>query len=64
MLIEELTEEGLPFLILFVDPNDKESLAKYKNAVKSQLLHERSELCFLFAPVYYRADLDFLLQTM
>jgi hypothetical protein len=32
--VEELTEEGLPFLILFRDPNDKETEKKYTETVR------------------------------
>jgi len=45
---EELTEEGLPFLILFMDPDDRESLAAFQAAVKAQLLHERNVVNFLW----------------
>lgn len=38
---EELTEEGLPFLILFHAPDDTESIKNYKAIVESQLLSEK-----------------------
>lgn len=38
---EELTEEGLPFLILFHAQNDTESLKSYKTIVENQLLSEK-----------------------
>lgn len=48
---EELTEEGLPFLILFHAPNDTESIKDFKSIVESQLLSEKRErisICFTF----------------
>lgn len=38
---EELTEEGLPFLILFHASDDTESIKNYKAIVESQLLSEK-----------------------
>jgi len=38
---EELTEEGLPFLILFHHPDDNESIKKYTDLVSSQLLEDK-----------------------
>lgn len=38
---EELTEEGLPFLILFHDPKDTESVKKYKEIIKRDLIAEK-----------------------
>lgn len=40
---EELTEEGLPFLILFYHPDDTESIKKYKEVVKRELESEKRE---------------------
>ena len=40
---EELTEEGLPFMILFHDPSDTESIKAYKSIVESQLIKEKRE---------------------
>jgi endoplasmic reticulum resident protein 44 len=45
---EELTELGLPFLILFHKADDLKSLEKFKNEVKRQLMHERSKLIIIF----------------
>ncbi len=45
---EELTEEGLPFLILFHKPDDTESPKLFENEVKRQLLHSRHTI----SPVY------------
>lgn len=38
---EELTEEGLPFLILFHSPDDYDSIKDYKHIVETQLLSEK-----------------------
>lgn len=38
---EELTEEGLPFLILFHRPDDLESIRKFNDVVKRELLSEK-----------------------
>jgi len=46
---EELTEEGLPFLILFHNPDDTESIKEYNDLVKKELLGERSQITFLTA---------------
>lgn len=41
---EELTEEGLPFLILFHDPKDLESVKKFKDICSTTLIDEKREL--------------------
>lgn len=46
---EELTEEGLPFLILFHRPDDTDSIKDYKAVVETQLLGEKSNINFLVA---------------
>lgn len=38
---EELTEEGLPFLILFHKPEDTKSIKDYKLIIEQQLLDEK-----------------------
>lgn len=38
---EELTEEGLPFLILFHDPSDTESVRRYKEVIRTELESEK-----------------------
>lgn len=43
---EELTEEGLPFLVLFHAPDDLESVKAYKDIVSKQLLDEKRKLYF------------------
>ena len=40
---EELTEEGLPFLILFHDPEDNESVKRYSDVVQKELLEDKRE---------------------
>nr|CAI5826591.1 unnamed protein product [Callosobruchus analis] len=46
---EELTEEGLPFLILFHAPEDKESVKRFNEIVQSELLSEKQNINFLTA---------------
>lgn len=46
---EELTEEGLPFVILFYDPNDKSWIELYKRVVEQELKAEASGVTFLYA---------------
>jgi len=46
---EELTEEGLPFLILFHDPDDHDIVTKYTEVVKTQLGSEKSSIVCLTA---------------
>lgn len=46
---EELTEEGLPFVILFHHPDDKASVATYTQVVTSELLTETGSVNFLLA---------------
>lgn len=38
---EELTEEGLPFLLLFYHPDDKSSIELYKAEVSKQVIQEK-----------------------
>jgi len=46
---EELTEEGLPFLILFHDPEDTETPEKFKKQVAKELLSEKNSINALVA---------------
>ncbi|EDW46102.1 endoplasmic reticulum resident protein 44 [Drosophila sechellia] len=46
---EELTEEGLPFLILFHHPTDHNSIKDYKSIIERQLLDEKQNVNFLTA---------------
>jgi len=46
---EELTEEGLPFLILFHLPDDKDTVAKFTEMAAGELLDERTNVNFLVA---------------
>lgn len=46
---EELTEEGLPFLILFHNPDDNEIVKKFNDVVQSELLSEKHSINFLTA---------------
>ncbi|MED6277747.1 Endoplasmic reticulum resident protein 44, partial [Characodon lateralis] len=45
----ELTEEGLPFLILFHLKEDSDSLEKFQNEVTRQLISEKGSINFLHA---------------
>ena len=38
---EELTEEGLPFLILFHNPEDNESIKRYTDIVQRELMGDK-----------------------
>ncbi len=38
---EELTEEGLPFLILFHAPEDNESIKRFTDVVQTQLMEDK-----------------------
>lgn len=40
---EELTEEGLPFLILFHAPDDNESIKKFNEVVQKELMEDKRE---------------------
>lgn len=46
---EEMTEEGLPFVILFFHPNDKSHIEIYKKVVQDELRSEVSSVTFLYA---------------
>ena len=48
---EELTEEGLPFLILFHDPNDTDSVKMFKDIVVNQLIDEKRNLLNLIVSI-------------
>jgi len=46
---EELTDEGLPFLILFHHVDDQQSIQLFEREVAKQLIHERSSINCLHA---------------
>ncbi|KAL7835676.1 hypothetical protein SRHO_G00280230 [Serrasalmus rhombeus] len=46
---EELTEEGIPFLILFHQKDDMDSLEKFQHEVARQLISEKGSINFLHA---------------
>lgn len=46
---EELTEEGLPFLVLFHASDDKEIIKKFNDIVQRELLGEKQSINFLTA---------------
>lgn len=41
MCIQELTEEGLPFMILFYHPDNLETKTTFKQKVQEELTHEK-----------------------
>lgn len=49
-VFQELTEEGIPFLILFHLKEDTESLEKFQHEVARQLISEKGE-CVHFVSV-------------
>jgi len=51
---EELTEEGLPFLILFHRPDDHNSIKDYKSIIERQLLDEKRKM---FEIYWFRCNL-------
>merc|ERR1712141_875052 len=46
---EELTEEGLPFLILFHAPDDNESIKQYTDIVQKELMDDKQNINYLTA---------------
>lgn len=38
---EEITEEGLPFMILFYNPDNTNPIKDYKSMVESELIQEK-----------------------
>ncbi|XP_002736479.1 endoplasmic reticulum resident protein 44-like [Saccoglossus kowalevskii] len=46
---EELTEEGLPFVILFHKPDDVEIIQTFNQVVARELIHEKGSVNFLTA---------------
>ena len=44
---QELTEEGLPFVVLFHHPEDHNSVRMYKEKVEAELMPETSEQCIM-----------------
>ena len=48
---EELTEEGLPFLLLFHKPDDVTSIQRFKSAVMRELMHERGSIFIIIIKI-------------
>lgn len=44
---EELTEEGLPFLILFHHPDDTKSVKEFNDAVRNQVYEDKRKIFFV-----------------
>lgn len=51
--VQELTEEGLPFLILFHMKDDLESLEKFQQEVARQLISEKGLYQLLIATIFF-----------
>lgn len=49
---EELTEEGLPFLILFHKADDTESIKRYKDVINKELVGEKRKIQDYFTAFY------------
>ena len=50
VLLQELTEEGVPFLILFHHPDDKDTPAQFLEQVNLQLANDRgNNICWFIA---------------
>jgi len=41
---QELTEEGIPFLILFHHPDDSDTPSRFRTVVASELMSHKSQL--------------------
>jgi endoplasmic reticulum resident protein 44 len=52
---EELTDEGLPFLILFHHIDDHQSIRLFEHEIAKQLIHERcnNSSSFFFLNIYF-----------
>jgi len=46
---EELTEEGLPFLIMFFDPAERQHVTEFTRVIKERFGHERGVINFITA---------------
>lgn len=55
---EELTEEGLPFLILFHHPTDTESVKQYKEVIMRELEGEKRKFIYHNNIIYFQIDLQ------
>eukprot|EP00127_Corallochytrium_limacisporum_P004757 Clim_evm111s172 gene=Clim_evmTU111s172 len=50
--VEYLVEEGLPFLIMFYNPQDKEAVQRFEDALKTAAPRARSKFNYLYANGY------------
>ena len=65
---EELTEEGIPFLILFHKPDDNDSVKKFNDVVRNELMSEKSKFltcaqtraCVMSEICFYRSSYIYL----
>lgn len=60
---EELTEEGLPFLILFYNPDSLDVIKDFKSIVETQLITEKREFNFFFVYISYSITKKHILLT-
>ena len=67
-LFQELTEEGLPFVILFHDPSDTDTAEKYRQVVTRDLFTEKCMFtqlcCALYILLLRTTSLNFNLTKM
>ena len=55
---EELTEEGLPFLILFHHPDDTQSIKDFEGSVRKFLMEDKREYTYSVASMDFTAQLS------
>ncbi|CAG0916622.1 unnamed protein product [Notodromas monacha] len=61
---EALTEEGLPFLVLFRDPDDEASLQIFRDIINDELPGEQDKVNFLYADGFvFKHPLEYLGKT-
>lgn len=60
---EELTEEGLPFLILFYNPDDNKSIKDFKMNVAAELLSERRNFKSVKIIAFTATDRNYLFNS-
>lgn len=54
---EELTEEGLPLMVLFYDPNNTKPIKDFKMRIESELISEKRKQTQLHEQIYWRNKL-------
>ena len=61
---EELTEEGLPFLILFHHPDDNASIKRFTDMVQRELMEDKRKKQHTIVPLFAVLNFVLLLQKM